>query len=119
MLFSLRAEWLYSQGRGRHFRTGDHQELIQYLASVCPPSGETLQTEEERKLRLILSKAQHHQQQLRDQLNANGSYLLYYLPWVLFLALNFSFVLSLHDIKSNFTFAGLFILKFEARRVVR
>lgn len=69
---SLRAEWLYSQGRGRHFRIGDHQELTQYLASVCPLSGETLETEEDRKLRLILSKAQHHQQQLRDQLTTNG-----------------------------------------------
>ncbi|GLV35163.1 Centrosomal protein 97kDa [Carabus blaptoides fortunei] len=69
---SLRAEWLYSQGRGRHFRLGDHTELTQYLASVCPLSGETLETEEDRKLRLILSKAQHHQQQLREQLTTNG-----------------------------------------------
>ncbi|XP_019869523.2 centrosomal protein of 97 kDa isoform X2 [Aethina tumida] len=64
---SLRAEWLYSQGRGRHFRVGDQQELTQYLASVCPLTGETLETEEDRKLRLILSKAQHHQQQLKEQ----------------------------------------------------
>ncbi|XP_045478638.1 centrosomal protein of 97 kDa [Harmonia axyridis] len=68
---SLRAEWLYSQGRGRHFRIGDHSELVQYLASVCPLSGETLETEEDRKLRLILSKAQQHQRQLRDQ-ESNG-----------------------------------------------
>ncbi|XP_030753204.1 centrosomal protein of 97 kDa-like isoform X2 [Sitophilus oryzae] len=64
---SLRAEWLYSQGRGRHFRIGDQSELTQYLATVCPLTGETLETEEDRKLRLILSKAQHHQQQLREQ----------------------------------------------------
>ncbi|GJQ84535.1 putative leucine-rich repeat protein [Trypoxylus dichotomus] len=64
---SLRGEWLYSQGRGRHFRVGDQQELSQYLASVCPLTGEQLETEEDRKLRLILSKAQHHQQQLREQ----------------------------------------------------
>ncbi|KAF5289116.1 hypothetical protein FQA39_LY15218 [Lamprigera yunnana] len=64
---SLRAEWLYSQGRGRHFRVGDQQQLSQYLATVCPLTGEALETEEDRKLRLILSKAQHHQQQLRDQ----------------------------------------------------
>ncbi|XP_044747832.1 centrosomal protein of 97 kDa [Coccinella septempunctata] len=68
---SLRAEWLYSQGRGRHFRIGDHSELVQYLASVCPLSGEALETEEDRKLRLILSKAQQHQRQLRDQ-ESNG-----------------------------------------------
>lgn len=66
-VFSLRAEWLYSQGRGRHFRVGDQNELVQYLASVCPLTGEALETEEDRKLRLILSKAQHHQQQLREQ----------------------------------------------------
>ncbi|KAF2904946.1 hypothetical protein ILUMI_01227 [Ignelater luminosus] len=64
---SLRAEWLYSQGRGRHFRVGDQQELSQYLATVCPLTGEALETEEDRKLRIILSKAKHHQQQLRDQ----------------------------------------------------
>lgn len=69
--FSLRAEWLYSQGRGRHFRVGDQQELSQYLATVCPLTGEALETEEDRKLRLILSKAQHHQQQLREQ-QSNG-----------------------------------------------
>lgn len=64
---SLRGEWLYSQGRGRHFRIGEQEELSQYLASVCPLSGEQLETEDDRKLRLILSKAQHHQQQLREQ----------------------------------------------------
>ncbi|XP_074037804.1 centrosomal protein 97kDa [Leptinotarsa decemlineata] len=68
---SLRAEWLYSQGRGRHYRVGDQKELVQYLATVCPLTGETLETEEDRKLRLILSKAQHHQQQLREQSSTN------------------------------------------------
>nr|CAD7571839.1 unnamed protein product [Timema californicum] len=34
---------------------------------------ESLESEEERKLRLILSKAQHHQQQLREQLTVNGN----------------------------------------------
>lgn len=70
--YSLRAEWLYSQGRGRHYRVGDQKELTQYLATVCPLTGETLETEEDRKLRLILSKAQHHQQQLREQSSTNG-----------------------------------------------
>ncbi|CAG2055232.1 unnamed protein product, partial [Timema podura] len=72
-LCSLKAEWLYSQGRGRQFRSGEHQALSQYLASVCPLSGDSLESEEERKLRLILSKAQHHQQQLREQLTVNGN----------------------------------------------
>ncbi|XP_015115111.1 centrosomal protein of 97 kDa [Diachasma alloeum] len=64
---SLKAEWLYSQGRGRQFRVGEHSQLAQYLASVCPLSGECLENETDRKLRLILSKAQHHQQQLSQQ----------------------------------------------------
>lgn len=85
--YSLRAEWLYSQGRGRHYRVGDQKELTQYLATVCPLTGETLETEEDRKLRLILSKAQHHQQQLREQSSTNGelknytSTLLLHKPW--------------------------------------
>ncbi|XP_050303898.1 centrosomal protein of 97 kDa [Anthonomus grandis grandis] len=69
---SLRAEWLYSQGRGRHFRIGDQKELIEYLAMVCPLTGEALETEDDRKLRLILSKAQHHQQQLREQSSSSS-----------------------------------------------
>ncbi|XP_051163083.1 centrosomal protein of 97 kDa isoform X2 [Leptopilina boulardi] len=64
---SLKAEWLYSQGRGRQFRIGEHSLLAQYLASVCPLSGESLENETDRKLRLILSKAQHHQMQLSQQ----------------------------------------------------
>lgn len=69
---SLKAEWLYSQGRGRQFRPGDHESLVAYLASTCPLGGESLETEEDRKLRLILSKAQHHQQQLKQQ-QADGT----------------------------------------------
>ncbi|CAL7936949.1 unnamed protein product [Xylocopa violacea] len=69
---SLKAEWLYSQGRGRQFRDGEHALLAQYLASVCPLSGESLENETDRKLRLILSKAQHHQQQLNQQSDAGS-----------------------------------------------
>ncbi|CAK1542738.1 unnamed protein product [Leptosia nina] len=64
---SLKAEWLYSQGKGRHFNAGQHRELCEYLASTCPLTADALETEDQRKLRLILSKAQHHQQQLKDQ----------------------------------------------------
>ncbi|XP_023951097.2 centrosomal protein of 97 kDa [Bicyclus anynana] len=64
---SLKAEWLYSQGKGRHFHPGQHRELCEYLASTCPLTADALETEDQRKLRLILSKAQHHQQQLKDQ----------------------------------------------------
>ncbi|XP_034941950.1 centrosomal protein of 97 kDa isoform X2 [Chelonus insularis] len=69
---SLKAEWLYSQGRGRQFRVGEHSLLAQYLASVCPLSGESLENETDRKLRLILSKAQHHQQQLNQQSDSSS-----------------------------------------------
>lgn len=55
---SLKAEWLYSQGRGRQFRVGEQADLARYLSSVCPLSGEVLENENERKLRLILSKGQ-------------------------------------------------------------
>lgn len=65
---SLKAEWLYSQGKGRSFRVGDQILLAQYLSQTCPLSGETLESENERKLRLILSKAQQHQRQLQEQI---------------------------------------------------
>ncbi|XP_058055745.1 uncharacterized protein LOC131207152 [Anopheles bellator] len=64
---SLKAEWLYSQGRGRQFRIGEQTALARYLSSVCPLSGEALENQNERKLRLILSKAQQHQRQLQEQ----------------------------------------------------
>ncbi|KAJ2945134.1 hypothetical protein O0L34_g9195 [Tuta absoluta] len=67
---SLKAEWLYSQGKGRHFHSGQHQELCDYLAQTCPLTADALETEDQRKLRLILSKAQHHQQQLKTQVNS-------------------------------------------------
>lgn len=70
---SLKAEWLYSQGRGRQFRLGEQAELAKYLSSVCPLTGETLENEEDRKLRLILSKAQQHQRQLKEEISENTS----------------------------------------------
>ncbi|KAJ6648293.1 Centrosomal protein of 97 kDa [Pseudolycoriella hygida] len=68
---SLKAEWLYSQGRGRQFRVGEQVDLAKYLSSVCPLSGEVLENENERKLRLILSKAQQHQRQLQEEISEN------------------------------------------------
>lgn len=70
---SLKAEWLYSQGKGRSFRVGDQIALAQYLSQTCPLSGEALENENERKLRLILSKAQQHQRQLQEQIVSTGS----------------------------------------------
>lgn len=66
-LENLRAEWLYSQGKGRQFRVGEQGALVQYLAENCPLNSQQLETEQERKLRLILSKAHQHQQQLRQE----------------------------------------------------
>lgn len=66
---SLKAEWLYSQGRGRQFRIGEQVELARYLSSICPMTGEALENEDERKLRLILSKAQQHQRQLQEEIS--------------------------------------------------
>lgn len=70
----LKGEWLYSQGRGRQFRPGQHAQLVKYLIETCPLNNQSLQSEHERKLRLILSKAHHHQSQLRmnDQLSTAG-----------------------------------------------
>lgn len=69
---SLKAEWLYSQGRGRQFRVGEQGSLAKYLSSVCPLTGKALENENERKLRLILSKAQQHQRQLQEEISENS-----------------------------------------------
>ncbi|CAH1393022.1 unnamed protein product [Nezara viridula] len=71
-LESLRGEWLYSQGKGRQFRPGEHAQLVQYLAENLPFNNEPLQSEQERKLRLILSKAQQHQSQLMTESLTGG-----------------------------------------------
>jgi centrosomal protein CEP97 len=70
---SLKAEWLFSQGKGRSFRVGDQKSLSQYLSQVCPLNVEVLEDENERKLRLILSKAQQHQRQLHEQLTSGNA----------------------------------------------
>ncbi|NWH90651.1 CEP97 protein, partial [Aegithalos caudatus] len=65
---SLKAEWLYSQGKGRSYRPGQHVQLVQYLANVCPLiSAYGLQTEEDAKLEKILSKQRLHQRQLMHE----------------------------------------------------
>ncbi|KAM5180165.1 centrosomal protein of 97 kDa [Mantella aurantiaca] len=67
---SLKAEWLYSQGKGRAYRPGQHVPLASYLASVCPlTSANGLQTEEDAKLEKILSKQRFHQRQLMQQIH--------------------------------------------------
>ncbi|NXJ61542.1 CEP97 protein, partial [Rostratula benghalensis] len=70
---SLKAEWLYSQGKGRSYRPGQHAQLVQYLATVCPLiSTHGLQTEEDAKLEKILSKQRFHQRQLMHQNQNEG-----------------------------------------------
>ncbi|XP_015732748.1 centrosomal protein of 97 kDa isoform X2 [Coturnix japonica] len=70
---SLKAEWLYSQGKGRSYRPGQHVQLVQYLATVCPLiSTYGLQTEEDAKLEKILSKQRLHQRQLMCQNQNEG-----------------------------------------------
>ncbi|XP_054433313.1 centrosomal protein of 97 kDa [Pteronotus mesoamericanus] len=65
---SLKAEWLYSQGKGRSYRPGQHIQLVQYLATVCPLTSTLgLQTAEDAKLEKILSKQRFHQRQLMNQ----------------------------------------------------
>ncbi|EHB14882.1 Centrosomal protein of 97 kDa, partial [Heterocephalus glaber] len=65
---SLKAEWLYSQGKGRAYRPGQHIQLVQYLATVCPLTSILgLQTAEDAKLEKILSKQRFHQRQLMSQ----------------------------------------------------
>ncbi|XP_015278640.1 PREDICTED: centrosomal protein of 97 kDa [Gekko japonicus] len=69
---SLKAEWLYSQGKGRSFRPGQHVSLVHYLASVCPLTTMFgLQTAEDAKLEKILHKQRLHQRQLMYQSQAD------------------------------------------------
>lgn len=58
--YSLKAEWLYSQGKGRSYRPGQHVQLVQYLATVCPlTSSPALETAEDAKLEKILNKQRY------------------------------------------------------------
>lgn len=67
VLCSLKAEWLYSQGQGRKFHIGQHAALVRYLMETCPITSHSLETEQERKLRLVLSKAQQYREQLHSK----------------------------------------------------
>ncbi|KAL3881429.1 hypothetical protein ACJMK2_027871 [Sinanodonta woodiana] len=70
----LKSEWLYSQGRGRHFKVGQHAELVQYLAISCPlTTSAELESAEDAKLAHILSKQRFHQHQLQQEQPQIGS----------------------------------------------
>ncbi|XP_070568544.1 serine-rich adhesin for platelets-like isoform X2 [Ptychodera flava] len=61
---SLKAEWLYSQGKGRNYRPGQHAQLVEYLSHVSPLTmSSDLQSQQDEKLNKILSKRQFYQQQ--------------------------------------------------------
>ncbi|XP_070694113.1 centrosomal protein of 97 kDa [Pempheris klunzingeri] len=65
---ALKAEWLYSQGKGRSYRPGQHVQLVQYLATLCPlTSSPALETAEDAKLEKILNKQRFHQRQLLEE----------------------------------------------------
>ncbi|XP_051557995.1 centrosomal protein of 97 kDa [Myxocyprinus asiaticus] len=71
---SLKAEWLYSQGKGRMFRPGQHAQLVQYLASTCPLTATTaLQSAEDAKLERILNKQRQHQRQLQQRRHSSST----------------------------------------------
>ncbi|XP_040912754.1 centrosomal protein of 97 kDa [Toxotes jaculatrix] len=64
----LKAEWLYSQGKGRSYRPGQHVQLVQYLTTVCPlTASPALETAEDAKLEKILRKQRFHQRQLLEE----------------------------------------------------
>ncbi|KAM9804896.1 centrosomal protein of 97 kDa [Neosynchiropus ocellatus] len=68
----LKAEWLYSQGKSRSHRPGQHVQLVHYLATVCPlTSSPALETAEDAKLEKILSKQRFHQKQLLDEIQGS------------------------------------------------
>ena len=61
---------MYSQSKGRSFSPGQHSELLTYLVETCPlHPGDDWQ--EDKKLNLILSKVQEHQQSLRQEPGKN------------------------------------------------
>ena len=58
---------MFSQGKGRHFRPGQHLQLLEYLAKICGlNSNESI--DEEVRLSKILEKQQNYAltQQIRD-----------------------------------------------------
>ncbi|XP_054718626.1 centrosomal protein of 97 kDa-like [Uloborus diversus] len=65
---SLKAEWLYSQGKGRHYKSGEHLELVEYLTQVCPVTAdESAEEEDEKLLHILHMQRQHKEQFLNEQ----------------------------------------------------
>ncbi|KAL2088063.1 hypothetical protein ACEWY4_016891 [Coilia grayii] len=57
----LKAEWMYSQGKGHSFHPGQHEQLMQYLTSLAVNSA--LQSADNAKLERFLHKQRQHQMQ--------------------------------------------------------
>ncbi|CAL1273947.1 unnamed protein product [Larinioides sclopetarius] len=66
---SLKAEWLYSQGKGRHYKPGEHTELVEYLGQVCPVTADQSTDEEDEKLIRILHKQRQHKEQFLNEMS--------------------------------------------------
>ncbi|KAF8778803.1 Centrosomal protein of 97 kDa like protein [Argiope bruennichi] len=66
---SLKAEWLYSQGKGRHYKPGEHLELVEYLGQVCPVTADQSTDEEDEKLIRILHKQRQHKEQFLNEMS--------------------------------------------------
>ncbi|XP_068236755.1 serine-rich adhesin for platelets-like isoform X2 [Palaemon carinicauda] len=73
---SLKAEWLYSQGKGRGFQVGEHAPLVQYLSGVCLAGGGwggADLPDDDDKLAKILQLAKQHQHDLRHAVNGQDN----------------------------------------------
>ena len=71
---SLVAEWLFSLGRGRQFKIGQHDELVVYLTSIRPDVGCNGQPDESSgKLDKILSLARQNHCDLQQAVSATSS----------------------------------------------
>lgn len=62
---SLLAEWLFSQGKGRYFRCGQHEQLVQYLTTACPISPRA-SIEDQARLSRVLLQQRRHQRELEE-----------------------------------------------------
>ncbi|PIK61661.1 hypothetical protein BSL78_01479, partial [Apostichopus japonicus] len=62
---SLRAEWLYSQGKGRKFYPGQHFQLAEYLSQTCPlTTASELQSKDDERLLKVLKQQKKHRHDL-------------------------------------------------------
>ncbi|XP_064472909.1 centrosomal protein of 97 kDa-like [Ornithodoros turicata] len=71
---SLKAEWLYSQGKGRCFHLGDHLALVEYLSQVCPmTTADQLESEDEERISRVLRMQRQHREQLLHEMSPGAT----------------------------------------------